>query len=774
LGARNVIAGNRLTGVFMGALNNGQVGITGSTVQNNFIGTNAAGDAALANGRDGVFVEVQSVTNNVLNNRIAFNGANGVRIPNVSDVPGTPGFRINISDNEIYSNASLGIDLGPEGVTANDPGDGDGGANLLQNFPVLSGASAPLVAHAKDGKGASPHTTIIVSGTLNSQPNRAYTVNWYYSNAAQCGNNQNGPPLAFGRVPNVLTDANGNAPFSFPFTFPGGQTGGVINATATDADGNTSEFSACLPVTASGGGSAVQFSAANFAASEESGLATLTVTRTGSAAGAASVEYKTNDSAAFVACEVMSGAAHQRCDYTSASGTLSFAAGETAKSFSVPLTDDAYAEGNETLTVSLSNAAGATLGSPNAASVTIADDDTAVAGPRTYPARLTGAQEAPPVTTSASGQGTVTLNEAETNITVNMSFSGLSSEQTAAHIHGAAPVGTNAPVLFALPNGTVTNQTFEVTPAQVAQLKAGMMYFNVHTNNFPNGEIRGQILPNPLESARFFVRQQYADFLAREPDAGGFDFWTQQIANFCAANPDLLGCTRQRRVAVSNAFFFELEYQQTGAYVYRLYRAAYGNSQPFPNPNPDGGTPILAAHVPAYERFIADRARLDATQLAASQLALATNFVQRPEFLARYPASQTGPQFVDAVLGTIQAASGANLTSQRDALIAQFNSGGRGAVLFRLAEDNQQGNPVNNRAFIDAEYNRSFVITQYYGYLRRDGDLGGLNFWFDIVNRFPLPTSQNGMVCAFITSTEYQQRFGPVAPRANQECPQPS
>jgi hypothetical protein len=232
----------------MGALNNGQVGITGSTVQNNFIGTNAAGDAALANGRDGLFVEVESVTNTILNNRIAFNGANGVRIPNVTDVPGTPGFRINISDNEIYGNAMLGIDLGPEGVTANDPGDGDTGANFLQNFPDLTGTSAPVVSGGKDGK-ASPAETVLVNGTLNSQPNRAYTVNWFYSNAAQCGNNQNGPPLAFGRVPNVLTDANGNASFSFPFTFPGGQTGGVINATATDADGNTSEFSACLPAT---------------------------------------------------------------------------------------------------------------------------------------------------------------------------------------------------------------------------------------------------------------------------------------------------------------------------------------------------------------------------------------------------------------------------------------------------------------------------------------------------------------------------------------------
>jgi hypothetical protein len=513
----------------------------------------------------------------------------------------------------------------------------------------------------------------------------------------------------------------------------------------------------------------MQFSGATFTTNESAGLATITVTRAGDTSGASAVDYKTNDSFNFVECNV-AGAADQRCDYTNAAGTLSFAAGETSKSFTVPVTDDFYVEGNEQVTLSLSNPTGGTLGAQATAMLTIADNDTAAPADRLFFARIDAAQEVPANNSTATGFGTVLLNAAETQITANMTFSGLSSAQTAAHIHGPAPVGVNAPVLFNLGTGQITNLNFAVTPAQVAQLKAGMFYLNIHTSNFPGGEIRGQALPNPAESARFFVRQQYADFLSREPDTGGFDFWTQQIANFCAANPDLLGCTRQRRIAVSNAFFFELEFQQTGAYVYRLYRAAYGNSQPFPNPNADGGTPILAAHVPAYERFIADRARLDATQLAASQLALATNFVQRPEFTARYPLSQTGPQFVDALLGTIQSASGANLMSQRDALIAQFNSGGRGAVLFRLAEDNAQGNPINNRAFIDAEYNRSFVITQYYGYLRRDGDLPGLNFWFDIVNRFPLPTSQNAMVCAFITSTEYQQRFNSYFTRSNQEC----
>ena len=254
-----------------------------------------------------------------------------------------------------------------------------------------------------------------------------------------------------------------------------------------------------------------------------------------------------------------------------------------------------------------------------------------------------------------------------------------------------------------------------------------------------------------------------------------------QIVNPCGGNP---ACISQRRWNVSNAFFFELEFQQTGSFVYRLYRAAYGNTQPFPNSqgdmdahpfcaaNPANCSLIRAAHVPSYAKFINDRARLDAGNLAATQLALANTFTQRSEFRQRYPLTQTAAQFVDALIANIQAASGANLTAQRDALITLHGTGGRGAALFRLAEDNMAGNPINNRPFIDAEYNRSFVTTQYYGYLRRDADLPGLNFWLSVVNQFPLrsATGQNGMVCAFITSAEYQTRFSAIVTRTNAEC----
>jgi hypothetical protein len=82
---------------------------------------------------------------------------------------------------------------------------------------------------------------------------------------------------------------------------------------------------------------------------------------------------------------------------------------------------------------------------------------------------------------------------------------------------------------------------------------------------------------------------------------------------------------------------------------------------------------------------------------------------------------------------------------------------------------------VDTRPLIDAEYNLVFVATEYFGYLRRDGDANGLNFWLvEQVNRFPLRDTdiQHAMVCSFITSVEYQLRFGVVVTHTNAECPQ--
>src|SRR5688572_634560 len=125
---------------------------------------------------------------------------------------------------------------------------------------------------------------------------------------------------------------------------------------------------------------------------------------------------------------------------------------------------------------------------------------------RRLQATLSGAQQVPAVASSGTGVGTVVLNTAETQITVDLTFSGLTSNANMAHIHGPPGSGANAGVLFdftastpAATSGTVPTQVFAINATQVAQLKAGELYFNVHTANFGGGEIRGQILNAPVE-----------------------------------------------------------------------------------------------------------------------------------------------------------------------------------------------------------------------------------------------------------------------------------
>ena len=76
---------------------------------------------------------------------------------------------------------------------------------------------------------------------------------------------------------------------------------------------------------------------------------------------------------------------------------------------------------------------------------------------------------------------------------------------------------------------------------------------------------------------------------------------------------------------------------------------------------------------------------------------------------------------------------------------------------------------VEDSSFKQAVYNPSFVLMQYFGYLKRDPDLGGYLFWLDILNN-KVPGNYRSMVCAFITSAEYQLRFGTVVTHNNREC----
>ena len=256
-----------------------------------------------------------------------------------------------------------------------------------------------------------------------------------------------------------------------------------------------------------------------------------------------------------------------------------------------------------------------------------------------------------------------------------------------------------------------------------------------------SGLALGATPPNHIDEPQFFVRQQYLDFLSREPDQAGWDYWTSEIT-LCGRDQS---CIRARRIAVANAFFFEPEFQLTGGYVYRVYRAALGLT-------------------PSFAQFEPDRAQvIGGANLDQSKATFASNFVQRAAFLDLYPRSLTAAQFVDQ----IQLNSGADLSAIRDGLIRLYDGTdiGRASILRQVAD---------HPAFVDAEYNRSFVLNEYFGYLRRDPDPMGYSFWLGQVERYPLRDTavQHAMVCSFITSREYQERFGLMLRTSNADCPQ--
>lgn len=358
---------------------------------------------------------------------------------------------------------------------------------------------------------------------------------------------------------------------------------------------------------------------------------------------AATVAYTTNDGAGLLGCNFLGGIASSRCDYMKLIGTLQFAPGETSKTISILTVDDAYAEGTETFTISLSNPIGASLGTPSIATVTITD------------------------------------------------------------------------------NEIVTTE-------------------------------------NPVDQAPFFVRQHYLDFLNREPDAGGLSFWTNEIMS-CGSNQ---ACVENKRVNVSAAFFLSIEFQETGYLVYRMFKAAYGDTT---SPNVAIPVPIIRLN-----EFLPDAQRIGEgvrvgigdwqAQLDANKNAYAREFVVRPRFLTAYPLTMTPAQFVDKLNN-----NAGNVLSQteRDQLIAALSIPGdvtfaRAMVLRKVAEDAD---------LRQQETNRAFVLMQYYGYLRRnpddpqDTDFRGWAFWLNKLNQFNGNFINAEMVKAFTVSIEYRQRFGP-------------
>jgi titin len=236
----NLISGNGTfagSGISVGLFGNG----SGNVIQGNFIGTDATGTLPIGNNQAGIKLNGDSIGNQIgglapeEGNIIAFNsdvfdqiGGGVVLAP----PPGVPLQNL-IAGNSIHSNEGPGIDLAPFGVNPNDGGDGDSGPNGGQNYPVL------LMASSGGG-------TTSVDGQLNSLPSAEYRLE-FFSNPT-CHSSGHGDGKDFLGRTMVTTDGSGNVNFATALNVST-PIGSWVTATATDAENNTSEFSACVMVT---------------------------------------------------------------------------------------------------------------------------------------------------------------------------------------------------------------------------------------------------------------------------------------------------------------------------------------------------------------------------------------------------------------------------------------------------------------------------------------------------------------------------------------------
>jgi hypothetical protein len=240
---------------------------------------------------------------------------------------------------------------------------------------------------------------------------------------------------------------------------------------------------------------------------------------------------------------------------------------------------------------------------------------------------------------------------------------------------------------------------------------------------------------NAIDTPDYFVRQHYLDFLGREPDEAGFNFWSDQISS-CGSDA---ACVERRTINVSAAYFLSIEFQQTGGLVDGLYRASYGRAPRYAEFMPDTATVARGVVVGS-----GDWAQL----LAANKQAFVDAWVQRADFRAAY-GDLPNDAYVDALI----AHSGVSFSqSERTALVNGLTSGTstRANVLRQIAE---------NERFVNAKRNEMFVMMEYFGYLRRDPDESGYRFWLNKLNQFGGNFEQAEMVKAFIVSGEYRQRF---------------
>ena len=337
-GDGNVISGNTGNGIVMQGF-----AASENLVQGNLIGTDATGTARLGNTTHGI--EVRTGSNNTIGGTVA-GAANTIAFSSGAGVDVTDGLGNLISANSIRDNGGLGIDLGDDVVTPNDPGDGDAGPNLLQNFPSIVSA-------------VSVNGATIIRGTLDSVPSRSFTLEWFASAIAD--RTGFGQGASFLGTTTVVTDASGRASVlnALPFAVP---LGHVLSATAIDQDGNTSGFSLAATVK---GPALVQWSVSGLAVDENAGTATLLITRTGNPDVPVTVHVATGG-----------GDALAGINYTPIDTVLTFQPGVLTQTLTITVRDDGMVTPDRQVVVTLDKPSqGSILGTPASTTLVIRNTD---------------------------------------------------------------------------------------------------------------------------------------------------------------------------------------------------------------------------------------------------------------------------------------------------------------------------------------------------------------------------------------------------------------
>jgi hypothetical protein len=264
---------------------------------------------------------------------------------------------------------------------------------------------------------------------------------------------------------------------------------------------------------------------------------------------------------------------------------------------------------------------------------------------------------------------------------------------------------------------------------------------------------------NPIDVSRTFAGQHYHDFLYRQSDLSGEDFWTNTIES-CGADAQ---CRRVKRVDESTAFFLSIEFKETGLMVIRAHKAGFGNVKT----------------TPRYTVFLRDQREIGegvvvgqgnwSQQLETNKQNFLADFVTRSDFVAQFPQGSPAATYVNKLFAN----SGVTpTTAENNDAVTKYGSGdtaGRAAALRSVIESGSVFNKM---------YNDAFVLMQYFGYLRRnpddspDNNFAGYDFWLTKLNNFSQPgedmrddsqafnrARRAEMVRAFIESTEYRERF---------------